>query len=352
MTAAAPTDAKPAPEKKGAGCMGQLVGFGLIIALASLNSIFHFAYNVSYDLWSRVYFAGRLSSASTAIQSGRTDDAIASILPLLREHPDNPRLLYFIAGAYWDRENFLLANFYTVAYFKSARHRDSDQALALARLLAADRRVWPYWVDADPEFNIFKGLPLPLASRDSLWSHLSAFRDPGRDVEYIAASGEPWLTLQETSNYNWWLYETMSDQRRRKTIVPAKTLLATPADQEGNRPGLVFIAVPDKPSSYWTRDWGGGRAFQRASLWDAIRTGTISVSDSTLGGSDCCSLSLDDPDLRPMDTLMAEFLARERAARRPPLEETADGMNRLLDFRQRVMLKRAFVTNYLVWAKT
>src|SRR5271157_660058 len=118
--------------------LGTLIEWLLGIVLAMLLVFRSQVYDLGYDLWSRVYIAPQLSNAQEALKAGHADQALAEALPILRRHPDNPRLLYFVAGTYWNLNQLPLAAFYAGAFLRSPNRKDPEQLDRLGQLLAVD----------------------------------------------------------------------------------------------------------------------------------------------------------------------------------------------------------------------
>ena len=121
-------------------------------------------------------------------------------------------------------------------------------------------------------------------------------------------------------------------------------MLGEPAESEAGATGYVQLAL--SCDGLWCSS-----TFERADLIAAMGSGRLSI-DFPKGGAGCCSLSLDDPDLRPMETNVAEFVARRKAAGKGAPEASAEGMNALLSLRQRVLLKQSYLVTFAAAAQT
>lgn len=320
-------DNKAGKKSKGSGCLDMLISVGvLVIAMV--------VYLLGYDLWSRFYIAPQLSSAEAAAKGEHFTEALGYALPILRKHPDNPRLLYFVCRTYWILDQRPLAAFYARAYLRSAHLRDSEQSKNLGQLLAADSLMWPYFKDF-PDSWAFLGLSPEAKAALSL----EVKNSPSEFVE------------------NWKLYDKLPrGWAKSNTVMPA-ALLTEPSDvAEGNRAGFVNLgasALCNMPDDFRTTGRRPVRwcspIFQSGKLSKAVNTGRLTINYPE-GGDGCCTLSLDDPDLRPLGEVVAAFVARRKAAGRGDPDASAEGIGSLMDLRQRVILKQSFLLNFASYA--
>jgi hypothetical protein len=291
-------------------------------------------YNLGYDLWSHFVVARRLAPAEDALTTGRSGDALQSSLRLLRADPDDPRLIYFVAGAYWELDQPLLADFYTAAYLKSARRKDPEQLRRLSELLAEDERAWPYLAGAGFSSRMALG-----ALIDSL--DLEPVKKAGIKLGAEGAA----TGMEQQFEVDKQLFYSLPKGWQKTSALPPAQVLGEPADSEAGATGYVRLAAAscDEP---WCAS-----IFEHADLTAAVRSGRLAI-DFPNGGAGCCSLSLDDPDLRPMETIVTEFLARRQAAGKGAPEASAEGMNALLSLRQRVLFKQSYLLSFAAAAKT
>lgn len=299
-------------------------------------------YEFGYAQWSRVYIAPQLSGAEEALKAGRSDEAIAKALPLLRQHPDNPRLLYFVSGTYWSLNRAPLAIFYAMAYLRSPHLKDPEQMERLGQLLAEDPTVWPYLKSANGALTSstawMETLTLTVEAKAALSFHIMDAPSPIIENEQ--------------------LFYSLPRGWGKASHLTAAALLAQSsniADREDagyiNVDGSVLCnGAPASDSSGLNETKWCERVFESADLWQAIRTGRLTV-DYPDGGNGCCTLPLDDSDLRPLDEIVAAFVARREVAGKGGAEGSAEGINSLIDLRQRVLLKQSYLLNFVTAAK-
>ncbi len=298
-------------------------------------------YEFGYAQWSRVYIAPQLSGAEEALKAGRSDEAIAKALPILRQHPDNPRLLYFVSGTYWSLDRVPLALFYAEAYLRSPHLKDPEQQERMAQLIVDDETVWPY-----------------LKSASGALTSSNAWMDAlGLSVEQKAALSLHIMDAPSPLIENEKLFYSLPRGWAKASHLTPAALLAESSTNEREDAGYVNVdgsvlcsgaSASDSPGFNETQ-WCD-RVFESAGLWQAVRTGRVTI-DYPAGGTGCCTLSLDDPDLRPLDDIVAAFLARREAAGKGAPKDSAEGINSLIDLRQRVLLKQSYLLNFVTAAK-
>ena len=293
-------------------------------------------YDFGYDLWSRVYIAPQLSHAEEALKAGHSQEALAEALPMLRRHPDNPRLLYFVTGIYWDLDQLPLAIFYAKAFFRSPNWKDPEQLDHLGQLFVTDERAWPYLKDAR-NLSCDGGYAEPNSWINSL--SMSAEEKSGLQFKIMAAPSPIADNLK--------LFYTLPGGWRKVTVVKPAALLRDSSDvAEGDDAGYVnvdgsVLCCEDAGVVRWCES-----LFRKANLWEGVRTGRLKI-DYPEGGDGCCTLSLDDPDLRPLDVIVAAFLARREAAGKEAPETSAEGFNSLIGLNQRVLLKQSYMLSFV-----
>jgi hypothetical protein len=292
-------------------------------------------YNLGYDLWSHFVVARRLAPAEDALTTGRSGDALQSSLRLLRADPDDPRLIYFVAGAYWELDQPLLADFYTAVYLKSARRKDPEQLRRLSQLIADDERAWPYLAGAGFSSRMALG-----ALIDSL--DLEPVKKAGIKLGAEDAAGG----MEQQFAVDKQLFYSLPKGWQKAPALPPAQVLGEPAESEAGTTGYVQLDAPVSCDEPWCSS-----IFEQVDLTAAVRSGRL-VIDFPKGGAGCCSLSLDDPDLRPMETIVAEFLTRRKAAGKGAPEASAEGMNALLSLRQRVLFKQSYLLSFAAAAQT
>ncbi len=311
--------------------LGAIAGVMLLVVLWMARGNI---YNFGYDLWSHFVVTPRLATAEDALTTGRSGDALQSSLRLLRADPDDPRLIYFVAGAYWELDQPLLADFYTAAYLKSARRKDPEQLRRLSELLAEDERAWPYL--AGGGFSSRMALGALIDSLDL---------EPVKKASIKLGAEEAATGMEQQFEVDKQLFYSLPKGWQKTSALPPAQLLGEPADSEDGATGYVQIAAASCGEPWCAS------IFEHADLTAAVRSGNLAI-DFPKGGAGCCSLSLDDPDLRPMETIVAEFLARRQAAGKAAPEASAEGMNALLSLRQRVLFKQSYLLSFAAAAQT
>jgi hypothetical protein len=81
------------------------------------------------------------------------------------------------------------------------------------------------------------------------------------------------------------------------------------------------------------------------SLGHAVATGRIEIAVPAYRS--CCAISLDDPDLRPIDDVVAEYLAKRKVRNASQIGTTPQSVNEMLELNTRLALKHLFVLNFV-----
>ena len=294
--------------------------------------------NFTHEAWSRFVLARDLAPAQDALRRGDTERSLRLLQPVLAEHPDDPRTLYLVAGTYLEREDPVRALFYAIAYLRSPRYKDAEQLQRLATTLVNDESLADYLVAggifSDDEFGpLVDALPLTLLEKVDfkIRARTEAF------TELPAASMAAELKANQA------LWDAMPRGWQKASTVDPQALLAPNAAAQPAS-GWLNRSVGTGCGDRWNHAWCGS-LFSRVSLWDGVAHGHLKTRpDDKRPG--CCELALDDPDLRPMAIVTAEFLKSRAAAGLRPPEETAEGMNALHAFRQRILFKHAYALTY------
>jgi len=326
---------RPAHRKTGRSRLQDLAAIAGIILFVVLWTTRGNIYNFGYDLWARLFVTPQLAPAEDALTSGRSGDALQDALRILRADPDDPRLIYFVAGAYWNLDQPLLADFYTAAYLKSSRRKDPEQLRRLSGLLAEDERAWPYLNGAG------------FTSRMALGALIDSLDlEPADKARIKAGAEQSDAGMEKQFDADKRLFYSLPKGWQKAPALPPAQVLEEPADSESGATGYIQLGASTSCGEPWCSS-----LFERADLTAAIRSGRLAI-EFPKGGADCCSLSLDDPDLRPIETIVAEFLARREAAGKDAPAASAEGMNALLSLRQRVLLKQSYLLSFAAGART
>jgi hypothetical protein len=239
---------------------------------------------------------------------------------VLRDRQDDPRLLYLLAGV----------------YFQMGRPFATEVILsAYQRIVTADDHEYRSERYARAQ-RMMERLTIPGAS---------SLIDPtvGMRRQEPRLGEAPELLSTAIGIYN----RAPAAWRKQLRDYAIGEVLAAPAAGAGAKLGLVnpekmlnagiICNVRAKCSPH----------FRDASLVAAIAAGRLAI-DAPEAGADCCAISLDDPDLRPADEILAEALA---GAKNKATADDAALMNETLGILSRAALKHRFVLAFLDLAR-
>ena len=232
---------------------------------------------------------------------GRGGDLIA--LPMLLEHvhddPKNPRLLWALGDIYTKMDRPLLAHF----YFRALRNVDTSG-------------LDPEWLDfAQP------------------WQHGQDTEDRTEIMHELTETQESFAKLKGG------IARVYPDSINAVLNQPASTVSVPFGYFPPQTPICGTVEGRDRQCGY-------AFEFQSGNFWQAISTQQLRVVNYW-GGSDCCSVSLDDPDLRSPSLVTEDYrLQLENEGKQSGLS-AEERQRDLLAFRVRVLTKQLFVLGFL-----
>lgn len=229
---------------------------------------------------------------------GGEEIALPILLNQVAASPRNPHLLWALGDIYTKMDRPLLAHF----YFQALSHLDVS--------------------DLDPEWRSFA----------QPWQ--------GQDIEYRRDLKRG---IDETAS----LYH---QQKIRIPLIYPDAINAL-LNQPATTLSVPFGYFPPEHPVCMSRAEKGvqcGYAFQfdSGNLWQAISTQKLSIAFGA-AGPDCCSLSLDDPDLRSPAVVEREFQERIEARGDQAGSSTEETERERLAFRVRVLTKQEYVLGFL-----
>jgi tetratricopeptide (TPR) repeat protein len=247
------------------------------------------------DTWNRLFLNPDISKAEVLEAQGRLPEALDLLLAKAKDNPQNPKLLWALGDYYTKADSPLLAHF----YFQMLTHIDEN--------------------------NI----------------------DPNR-----VAFAQPWQGDDTEAQRS--IQSKVDETRARHlngrfpTVFPISVngMLNEPA---ANLDIMAGYFDPDYPIPRTCSDGSrcqGGFGFSTGNLWQAIATQHLAINEP-VGGKNCCSLALDDPDLRSLNTLESEFLEKLEASGGNYAPDTDAGGAAQLAFRARVLAKQRYVLGFL-----
>ena len=235
-----------------------------------------------------------------AVDGGHADFAPDGLVALLPSYPQNPKLLWALGDLYRQQERPLLA----ALYFHAIYHTERRTGLTPPQLQVLDEWL-PDNSPADRDIN----------------HQIDALEEAFQQYESEFHVGV--IDYPESIN----------------------GVLNRPADQHAAdagylRPAYAVPCGPDRPRCGSDFDFSSGR------FWQALAAQKLTIAD-TRGGSDCCVLSLTDPDLRPLDKVMEdEFMRDPDRMDRVYSNITQEGRRARLALMSRVLAKQHFVLGF------
>jgi hypothetical protein len=247
------------------------------------------------QLYERLFVQPLIANAEALEARGRLPEALDLLTAEIKDDPKNANLLWALGDYYTKADSPLLAHF----YFRALSFVDNS--------------------NLEPERRDFAQ---PFQSRDA---------EPTAEIK----SAEDDAEKQHHDDGG-------------HTIFPdsANAMLNSPAGDVGFTAGYFD---PNYPISATCSDGSACRRafyFPSGNIWTAIATQRLAIAFEQYGGKGCCSLSLDDPDLRSLSVIESEFSQKLDAAG----DRFADANTRRqteLAFRARLLAKQQYVLDFL-----
>jgi len=228
------------------------------------------------------------------------EGAAKDLTELLPKYPQNVKLLWTLGDIYRKQERPVLA----ALYFRAVMHTHRRTGLTPPQLQVLDE----WYPQASP-----------------------ADRDVARQIAQLEQD-----------------YQAYEDEYHVGVIAYPESIngvLNRPANQHAADAGYLppISAVPcgpDKPRCGYHFRMGSGR------FWQSLAEQKLTISEE-LGGSDCCVLRLDDPDLRAFDRVMeAEFMRDPERMDSIYSTTTQEGRRARLALQSRILVKQHFVLEF------
>jgi hypothetical protein len=257
-------------------------------------------YNYAGPIWDRLFLDPAISQAEALEAQGRLPEAQDLLLAKAKDYPQNPKLLWALGDYYTKTDSPVLARF----YFQALTHVDAK--------------------DLDPERVAFA----------------KSWQGNGTDVQHEVQDE---VDAPKTKHMNSGARTAFPDSVNGMLNEPAAKLDIT-----------AGYFDPDYPIAATCSN--GGRCerafdFGRGNLWQAIAAQHLAV-DYPYGGKDCCTLALDDTDLRSLSVVEGEFLQKLQTMGDQYASDSAASNAALLAFRARVLAKQRYVLGFLDGAST
>jgi hypothetical protein len=259
-------------------------------------------YYSGVDDWLRDRFQVQpaVASANELKARGGDEPALDILLEQLSSNPENPRLLWSLGNFYLSMDRPVLAALYFQALSRTGK---ASEVASLSPDFASD---WQQYENP-------------------------ARKQVRKDEEQLAA---------ELANFQ---HDYDGDVIEHPADINA--VLNLPAANPG--PGAGYIP-PEHPASCGAAEpnCGYGLDTGRAIFQSAIVKQTIRIEDPH-GGRDCCTLKLDDPDLRSLSVAADEFVAQGHMIEGRLATDTEEGRRLRLAFGSRVLLKQQLVLDFI-----
>lgn len=235
-----------------------------------------------------------------AVDGGRLESAPDGLLALLPDYPQNQKLLWSLGDLYRKQEHPLLA----ALYFRAIYHTNRRTGLT-----PPQREVLEEW--------------LPRNS--------PADKDVIRQIE---------LLEEEFQKYENEYHVGVIDYPESINGALNRPANQHPAGAGYLRPRYGVPCGPDRPRC------GSDFRFSTGRFWAGLVEQELKIKDDR-GGGDCCTLRLDDPDLRPLDQVIEdEFLRDPDRMDRVYSNTTQEGRRARLALMSRVMTKQHYVLDF------
>lgn len=306
------------------------IGIALLAALVGWNNGGN---NWVYDRWWDLTTGLKLGEVDRLVLADKPAEALAALREHLRRDLKDRRLLYRAAGLYLEMGRPLPALAALAAYRDQAAQDDTEKKSAR---FASVQEQWDFLLRDGPDY-----LMQWQDSPDGHGRTQVPIPNPNRALLHRAT--QRWsrsVSIYNTATQDW---RRLAKKYSVQAILDAPILrtkltqgLLDPGWALGSR--LVCYTPQDCEASY--RD-----ARAEGALGAALAAGRIAITAPSAPA--CCAISLDDPDLRPMDDVVAEYFAARGIRGPTDIGRTPDSLNELLELNSRLAIKHLFVLNYI-----
>ena len=277
--------------------IGKVAPFAIFVAIVVLNA--------NWGSWWWYLSIGRsLSQANHLLAADHPDQAIPLMREVLARHPQDARLYYLLGGAY-------LANgeeFPALACLRLFRkHAPGDSSDDRDRIDLADRAI--------RELTTY-------SPRDSSGRAISYANDGS---SLLSAS----IGLHNKSELGGW-------SKQIKNYAVQDILVESAVAPPGNALGLINPAHFQDAGLFHITTIPFREAIRSASMRQMILDNAFSIDAGDIGPG-CCRVAFVDPDLRQTPYVLKEGLDRLAGL------NDAERLNRMLNLKSRLGLKRSFV---------
>lgn len=259
-------------------------------------------YYSGIDDWLRDRFQVQpaMARAAELKASGGAEPALDILLEQLPANPENPKLLWSLGNTYTSLDRPVLAALYFQALERTGKSSQVDSL----------------WLDYTSEWRQYEN---------------PARKQVRKDEEQLAAD---FASFQR--DYESKILEHPAD---------INAVLALPAANPGPAAGYI---PPEHPASCGPAEpnCGYGLDIGRATFQSAIINQSIRIEDPR-GGRDCCTLKLDDPDLRSLSVAEEEFVTEANMIEGRLATDTEEGRRLRLAFGSRALLKQQLVLDFI-----
>lgn len=297
--------------------LDKIVPFLILAALVA-------AYQWGPDLWWELTIGRQMEQANRFIVAQQPEKALPLVRAALRDHPKDAHLLYLASGVYIQMGRPFAADVVLSAYEKVAADSDNEkQSLRFTRARQFHDQIISGHMTPllDPTYGVTRQEPGPGNFLDLL----------NKTIEMYNHAPATWR--KQVKDYSF------------------ADLLSSPVDGPDAALGLVNPQRMLDAGIVCRKRENCSPHFSEASLTDAIASGRLAIN-APEAGAGCCAVSLDDPDLRPVDDIMASILTRRTSGGSAVDKKSdADTLNRTLGIYSRAALKHMFVFNFIENAK-
>jgi hypothetical protein len=286
-----------------------------------------------YDRWWDLTTGRKLAEVDRLVQEDKPAEALAALRGHIRRDPTDRRLLYRAAGLYLEMGRPLPALVALAAYYDEAVQDDVERKSA--RFEAAGAQ-WEFLLQDGPD-ELLRWEDKP----DGHGKIQVRIKNPNRAL--LSRAVARWnddVRIYNAAPREW---RKLSKQYSVPGVLGAP-VLRTPLTQGLLDPawaiksGLVCFNPGKCEETYRAAKAAG-------SLGAALAAGSVAISAP--GDPSCCTISLDDPDLRPMDDVVAEYFAARKVGSAKDIGKTPGSLNELLELNSRLAIKHLFVLDYV-----